>query len=49
MRLRSLFIPYPDERYITYYNELIEAEQDQNSKVSSMILDVLHGDKLKAH
>lgn len=41
MRLRSLFIPYPDKRYITYYNELIEAEQDQ-SKLSNMILEPLH-------
>jgi hypothetical protein len=42
MRLRSLFIPYPDKRYINYYNELVEAEQDQNSKLSNMILETLH-------
>lgn len=47
MRLRSLFIPYPDKRYIQYFNELVEAEQDQNSKLSNMILESMHNDKSK--
>lgn len=38
MRLRSLFIPYPDKRYISYFNELVEAEQENNSNLSGMIL-----------
>ena len=42
MRLRSLFIPFPDQRYNNYYNELAEAQNDENSKMSNFILEPLH-------
>lgn len=42
MKMRSLFILYPDKKYIQCYNDEIEAEQNRNLNLSNIIIESLH-------